>query len=55
LERLFEEARLRGCCKVTLEVLSGNHRALSVYQQAGFAGYALDPATGHALFLQKPL
>ncbi|MBK9575679.1 MAG: GNAT family N-acetyltransferase [Fibrobacteres bacterium] len=55
LERLFEEARRRGCCKVTLEVLSGNQRALSVYQRAGFAGYELDPATGHALFLQKKL
>ncbi|HNY30029.1 MAG TPA: GNAT family N-acetyltransferase [Fibrobacteria bacterium] len=55
MERLFAEARARGCCKVTLEVLSGNHRALSVYRSAGFAGYELDPATGHALFLQKKL
>ena len=46
-------ARQQGCCKLTLEVLSGNQRALRSYQHAGFAPYALDPAAGQALLLQK--
>ena len=48
-----QEARRRGCCKLTLEVLSNNHAALAAYQRAGFAPYQLDPAAGQALFLQK--
>lgn len=44
-----------GCCKLTLEVLSNNTRAMASYQQAGFAPYVLDPAAGHALFMQKYL
>ncbi|NMG34416.1 GNAT family N-acetyltransferase [Azoarcus sp. TTM-91] len=47
------EARARGCCKLTLEVLSNNQRALAAYDQAGFRPYVLDPAAGQALFLQK--
>jgi len=49
------EALARGCCKLTLEVLEGNTGALRAYQQAGFQGYALDPALGRAVFLEKPL
>ena len=48
-------ARQLGCCKLTLEVLSNNRRALRSYEQAGFAPYVLDPAAGQALFLQKNL
>lgn len=48
-------ARELGCCKLTLEVLANNHRALRAYERAGFAPYVLDPAAGQALFLQKPL
>jgi GNAT superfamily N-acetyltransferase len=48
-----QRARELGCCKLTLEVLSNNTRALVVYQRAGFAPHVLDPAAGHALFLQK--
>lgn len=53
----WAEARARelGCCKLTLEVLSNNTRAMRSYEQAGFAPYVLDPAAGHALFLQKYL
>ena len=53
----WAEARARafGCCKLTLEVLSNNMRALAAYERAGFAPYVLDPAAGHALFLQKTL
>jgi ribosomal protein S18 acetylase RimI-like enzyme len=44
-----------GCCKVTLEVLEGNHIAQAAYRGAGFAGYELDPAMGKAMFWQKKL
>ncbi|GAA5218356.1 GNAT family N-acetyltransferase [Corallincola platygyrae] len=56
LMRAVEQyARERGCCKVTLEVLEGNHVAKALYQKCGFAGYALDPEAGHALFWDKKL
>jgi len=48
-------ARDLGCCKLTLEVLSNNQRALAAYERAGFAPYVLDPAAGQAIFLQKGL
>ena len=48
-------ARERGACKLTLEVLPGNARAIRLYERVGFAGYQLDPAMGHARFLQKHL
>lgn len=50
-----QEARKRGACKLTLEVLSGNAPALRAYEREGFEGYQLDPAFGHAVFLQKKL
>lgn len=50
-----QQARELGCCKLTLEVLSNNARAMASYEQAGFAPYVLDPAAGQALFLQKIL
>jgi len=43
------------CCKLTLEVLSTNVRAMRAYERAGFAPYRLDPAVGHALLMQKIL
>ena len=43
----------RGACKLTLEVLTGNLGAIKLYERIGFAGYQLDPAMGHAVFLQK--
>ena len=46
-------AQQRGACKLTLEVLSGNHSAIKLYERIGFAGYQLDPTLGTALFLQK--
>lgn len=48
-------AQARGCCKLTLEVLSNNHRAVASYARFGFRPYALDPAAGQALFLEKKL
>ena len=49
------EARRRGACKVTLEVLSGNARARALYVALGYNDYQLDPEAGHALFWQKKL
>jgi ribosomal protein S18 acetylase RimI-like enzyme len=48
-----EISRQRGACKLTLEVLQGNHGAIKLYERVGFAGYQLDPAMGQAQFFQK--
>jgi ribosomal protein S18 acetylase RimI-like enzyme len=53
LELAEKIALQRGACKLTLEVLPGNHPAMRLYQRIGFAGYELDPALGQAQFLQK--
>ena len=46
-------AKERGAVKMTLEVLSGNHGAVRLYERIGYAGYQLDPAMGTARFMQK--
>lgn len=46
-------ARSRGACKLTLEVLSGNHSAQKLYRRVGFDNYQLDPGMGQAQFMQK--
>ena len=48
-----DHARQQGCCKLTLEVLTGNAVALASYQRFGFAPYTLDPAAGQASFMHK--
>jgi len=48
-------ARAKDCCKLTLEVLSGNHSAKRAYQKFGFIAYELDPAMGQAEFLECAL
>ena len=53
LAKVEQIARNRGCCKITLEVLSGNEIAQGAYQKFGFALYQLDPAAGQAQFWQK--
>ena len=50
-----EEAIVRGCCKLTLEVLQGNKVAQKAYERAGFAPYVLGDTNGKAEFWQKPL
>jgi GNAT superfamily N-acetyltransferase len=55
LARVEATARARGCCKVTLDVLSANPAAREAYAAFGFASYALDPGAGVALFLEKKL
>lgn len=55
LEKVEELAKEKGCCKLTLEVLSGNAVAKSAYEKFGFSGYELDPKAGQALFWQKEI
>ncbi len=50
-----EEARVRGCCKITLEVLDGNEAAVRAYLAAGFEPFELDPAMGAARFFERKL
>lgn len=53
--KIEQVARERDCCKITLEVLSGNEVARQAYQRLGFSDYALDPEFGSALFWTKKL
>lgn len=55
LDAAEQAARQRGCCKLTLEVLSNNRWAINVYELAGYQPYTLDPSAGQALFMQKSL
>nr|WP_166177649.1 GNAT family N-acetyltransferase [Altererythrobacter segetis] len=55
MKAVEREARRRGACKITLEVLSGNDRAKALYLALGYGDYQLDPAAGHALYWQKKL
>ena len=55
LAKVEEVARARGCCKLTLEVLSNNEAAKSAYRRCGFSDYQLDPNAGSALFWEKTL
>ena len=53
LQAAEAHALSRGCCKLTLEVLSGNAPAMQSYKRFGFEQYELDPAAGQAQFMQK--
>ena len=53
LAKVEEQAKIKDCCKVTLEVLEGNEAARHSYLKFGFDGYELDPKMGKALFWQK--
>ena len=48
-------ARDRGCCKLTMEVLEGNHAARRAYSRCGFAPYRLRLEDGVAMFWEKKL
>ena len=53
LSKVEEIAIHKGCCKLTLEVLSKNEAARSSYTKFGFSDYELDPEMGTAQFWQK--
>ena len=55
LAAVEHQARDRGCCKVTLEVLEQNTRARRVYESAGFGQCVSGSTTGGSLFYTKPL
>ncbi len=55
LEAVETKAKELGCCKLTLEVMDKNHRAVRMYQAAGFERYALQEEAGVAIFMSKPL
>ncbi|HYP89896.1 MAG TPA: GNAT family N-acetyltransferase [Polyangiaceae bacterium] len=50
-----ERARLRGCAKLTLEVLEENGRALGLYRERGFRDFELGGVARRTLFLTKAL
>ncbi len=54
---VMAEAKLSGCCKLTLEVQQNNTIARSIYGQFGFkqAVYAADAEGGGSLYLVKSL
>ena len=55
LEAVEAKARELGCCKLTLEVMDNNDRALRAYEAAGFGRYSLQENGSAAIFLFKPL
>ncbi|MFQ3172362.1 MAG: ribosomal protein S18 acetylase RimI-like enzyme [Oleispira sp.] len=55
LDKVEEIARTRNCCKLTLEVLTGNTVAQNAYVKFGFLDYVLSPEMGSAMFWQKVL
>ena len=55
LLKVEEVAVSRGCCKLTLEVLSNNPNAMGSYAKFGFKSYELDPELGTAQFWEKKL
>lgn len=55
LQKAEEIAFDLGCCKLTLEVLEGNHVAQAAYKAFGFRGYELNSKMGKALFWEKKL
>ncbi|MBN2816152.1 MAG: GNAT family N-acetyltransferase [Campylobacterales bacterium] len=55
LKEVESIAKEKGCCKITLEVLSNNTVAKAAYEKFGFSSYELDPQAGSAIFWQKVL
>lgn len=54
LEAAERRAREDGCCKLTLEVQDGNHRARGLYRSFGFGDLVFGDS-GPTRFLTKPL
>jgi len=55
LEAVEAKARELGCCKLTLEVMDKNDRAVRAYKAAGFSPYTLQEEAGTAVFMSKAL
>ena len=52
---LEEEARKRGCCKVTLEVYDSNDRAKALYEKCGYSGSRSQEPDKIVYSLAKPV
>ncbi|WP_193161397.1 GNAT family N-acetyltransferase [Microbulbifer hainanensis] len=55
LDLVAREAKSRGCCKLTMEVLEKNLPAQVAYRKSGFKPYTLDEEMGQAHFWQRYL
>ena len=55
LSAVEAHAKATGCCKLTLEVLENNPRALRAYQAFGFNPASYSQDNGHCLFYVKTL
>lgn len=55
LGAVVHKAREMNCCKVTLEVLENNRRAMAIYTAAGFSQATYTDDAGGALFFAKML
>ncbi|WP_323845184.1 GNAT family N-acetyltransferase [Microbulbifer magnicolonia] len=55
LDLVAREAKSRGCCKLTLEILEKNLPAQIAYRRSGFKPYTLDEEMGQAHFWQRYL
>ena len=55
LDKIEKIAISKGCCKITLEILSNNESAKAAYKKFGFSNYELDPKAGIGLFWQKKI
>lgn len=53
LDLIDKAAKSMGCCKMTLEVLSNNESAKSLYKKVGFEPYTLLDSAGDARFWEK--
>ncbi|MFA0811593.1 GNAT family N-acetyltransferase [Microbulbifer epialgicus] len=55
LDFVAREAKKRGCCKLTMEVLEQNLVAKNAYRKVGYKPYTLDEELGQAEFWQRYL
>ncbi|UAA38401.1 GNAT family N-acetyltransferase [Paraneptunicella aestuarii] len=52
MNKVVDVAKEKGCCKITLEVLTGNKVAYQSYLAFGFKPYELSPEHGEAKFME---
>ncbi|SCY28380.1 GNAT family N-acetyltransferase [Desulfoluna spongiiphila] len=55
LTAVRDEAKKRGCCKVTLEVYENNTRAYNLYRSMGFSALSGNDDSEQTLFMASPL
>ena len=55
LDAVRDEAKKRGCCKITLEVYENNTRAYNLYRSMGFSTLSGNDDAEQTLFMASPL